>query len=263
MKSSVERCNVLKGSLLYADNYFMNLSLLSDLRKSGIGITGTLRQNRLENCPFTPKKCFAKKSRGEMESMTDGNSFVLQWKDTRPVICASNCLTDTPKTYVQRRCKSEGTHKSGQIPKLISEYNKKMGGIDLFDQSVSAYRIRLRSRKWHYPLISWIFNALMNNAWRYYQELRNPKICLLEFSRSVVMSVLSRHRDTRTTVGGPCKVSSLQCETVRFDKIGHLPIDKLIKEGACPICKGTSKIRCKKCNVALHVACFERYHTPL
>ncbi len=123
VKSVVGKCNVPKGSLLYADNYFMSLSLLSDLRKSGIDITGTLRQNRLENCPLTPKKCFAKKSRGEMESMTDGDSFVLQWKDIRPVICASNNLTDTPKTYVQRWCKSEGTHKSVQIPKLISEYN--------------------------------------------------------------------------------------------------------------------------------------------
>ena len=34
------------------------------------------------------------------------------------------------------------------MPKIIHSYNRCMGGVDLFDQFVANYRIRIRSKKW-------------------------------------------------------------------------------------------------------------------
>ena len=34
------------------------------------------------------------------------------------------------------------------MPIPLKEYNENMGGVDLFDQLVSTYRVRIRSKKW-------------------------------------------------------------------------------------------------------------------
>ena len=199
-------------------------------------------------------------SRGDSESFTDGTNIVVQWKDSRNVICASNCNATKPMTYVKRFDRQEKKRVNVSIPHYMSQYNKLMGGVDLFDQSVCSYRIRLRSRKWYYPLISWCFNALMVNPWRFYQDLRNQNMSLLQFTREVVMCLLAQHGSERKRAGHSAKVSHSQNITVRYDGIAHWPIDTDIKGGRCSICSGRSKIRCKKCDVALHVQCFETYH---
>ena len=135
-----------------------------------------------------------------------------------------------------------------------------MGGVDLFDQQLSLYRIRTRCRKGYHPLFSWIINALMVNSWRFYQDVKNPEISLLQFTREVVISALTRHGEERKRSGRRAKVSQLQNSTLRYDGMNHWPIDTTIKGGVCPMCSGRSKIKCKKCNVALHIYCFENYH---
>ena len=49
-------------------------------------------------------------------------------------------------------------------------------------------------------------------------------------------------------------------ENARFDGINHWPLDSDITAGVCPVCKHRTKIRCEKCDVALHVHCFKSFH---
>ena len=43
------------------------------------------------------------------------------------------------------------------ISNVIADYNKHMEGADLFDQSVSAYRSKIRVKKWYWPIFLYMF----------------------------------------------------------------------------------------------------------
>jgi hypothetical protein len=50
--SLVKNAAVPAGSRLYFDKYFNSITLLKDLYKQNFGRTGTLRSNRLKQCPL-------------------------------------------------------------------------------------------------------------------------------------------------------------------------------------------------------------------
>ena len=52
-----------------------------------------------------------------------------------------------PPVVVKRWSKTEKRRIEVFMPKMIAEYNGGMGGVDLVDQMVGAYRIRIRKRK--------------------------------------------------------------------------------------------------------------------
>ena len=66
-----------------------------------------------------------------------------------------------------------------------------MGGVDLFDQFVATYRVRIRSKKWWWPFFAWSVNAAMVNAWLLYHQVKEPKIKLIDFERYVVLKLLA------------------------------------------------------------------------
>ena len=41
------------------------------------------------------------------------------------------------------------------MPKPFKVYNSQMGGVDLFDQFVANYRVRIRPNKWWWPFFGW------------------------------------------------------------------------------------------------------------
>lgn len=52
------------GYKIYFDNYFTSIALLNHLADLNICAMGTIRENRLERCPFPDKKEWNKKPRG-------------------------------------------------------------------------------------------------------------------------------------------------------------------------------------------------------
>ena len=42
-------------------------------------------------------------------------------------------------------------------------------GVDRMDQNILAYRITIRSRKWWWPLFSYLLQVAMQNAWLVYR----------------------------------------------------------------------------------------------
>ncbi|KAG8231589.1 hypothetical protein J437_LFUL012281 [Ladona fulva] len=87
---------------------------------------GTLRANRKGNpCEITSKIL----KRGEWVDMfTEDGICVLKWKDRRDVIMKSSEF-DGEMTKVTDRRGNETSK-----PQAVLEYNKSMGGVDLFDQ---------------------------------------------------------------------------------------------------------------------------------
>uniref|UniRef100_A0A0P4VTE0 PiggyBac transposable element-derived protein domain-containing protein n=1 Tax=Scylla olivacea TaxID=85551 RepID=A0A0P4VTE0_SCYOL len=68
-----------------------NLDLLDNMSKKGIGVVGTMRQNRLCNVSLPSKQQVKKMKRGLKEEVYVGDDQVLVvWKDSSPVYMISN-----------------------------------------------------------------------------------------------------------------------------------------------------------------------------
>ena len=59
------------------------------------------------------------------------------------------------------------------IPRGLALYNNNMGGVDLAGQLASYYRIWLRSRKWWHPVLWWLLNQCITQAWIVHREVLN------------------------------------------------------------------------------------------
>ena len=143
--SLIEKCEVKAGSTVTFGNMFTPLPLLDVLTELGIGAFGTLRQDCFHSDPVANKTTLAKKIRGSYDFATDGTNLVMSWLDNKVVTCATNCFTCNIVSTAQWWSKKQV---DVLMSKPFGDYNKQMGGVDLLDQFVSTYRVRIKSRKW-------------------------------------------------------------------------------------------------------------------
>ncbi|KAK4302449.1 hypothetical protein Pmani_025471 [Petrolisthes manimaculis] len=185
----VKKINLEAGQHVVFDNLFTSVPLLEKLGDQGIGATGTLREDRLSGAPVMAKKVMEKKTRGYLEEAFTGCISVVKWKDNKVVAVGSNKERKTPVNKTKRWCKREKKHVEIDMPHSVKVYNQNMGGVDIFDQQVSAYRIRIRSKKWWWPIFAWSVNAQVTNAWQLYRKLGN-NISLLDFLRHFAIAIM-------------------------------------------------------------------------
>ncbi|XP_035227615.1 piggyBac transposable element-derived protein 3-like [Stegodyphus dumicola] len=146
-------------------------------------------------------------------------------------------------------------------PKLISEYNKYMGGVYKMDWNVQKYRIRIRGKKWYFPLLTNAIDVTLVNAHALYC-ISNDKIPLLDFRRMVARGYLSlsselsdAKKDGRNSF---TKASINRVPTViRTSGDHYIKRTENGKQRKCAVCKTNARKQCGKCNVGLHVDCFE------
>jgi hypothetical protein len=172
---------------LYFDNLFTSINLLERLSIMEIGGTGTLRSNRLMGCPLSD---LTKAKRGSFDYRFDRSSHVVvvRWKDSSPVTMASNCNGVMPIGKARRWSNVDKARVEVDQPLLVSTYNKYMGGVDRLDQNIAQYRIRIRNRKWYWPLVAYLLQVSMHNAWQLYRGLPTASqhpLSHLEFIRAV------------------------------------------------------------------------------
>ena len=102
-------------------------------------------------------------------------------------------------------------------PMIIKDYNKGMGGVDLFDQFRGKYRSTFRKRVWYYPLFRFVLNASIINLWLLYRNIYE-KVTQLDFLRDIV-NVLLKPAES------PGKFLPLKTpEYVRCDRVDHIVV---------------------------------------
>ena len=110
-----------------------------------------------------------------------------------------------------------------------------MGGVDLFNQFVSTYRVRIRPKKWWWPFFACEVNASMANAWNVFRTVQKQKIGVLEFQREVVMTILAsfgRNKPAKS-LAFPQNVAN----NVNLDTKNHLFVKVISKYCRCKYCR--------------------------
>ena len=135
--------------------FFTSVQLVYDLLQNVTYSCGTLSSNR----KHLPSKISEKVKAGEAKFWNCNNLVVTHWKDKRDVYAISS-VHGNDSVVVSNKRGDKQTIK----PKMISDYNENMGGVDLCDQLVSYYNISKKSCKWTQRLIFRLIDMCIVNA---------------------------------------------------------------------------------------------------
>ena len=99
-----------QGYRLYIDNYYTSLLLLTRLYEQGTRCVGTFRCNRGPPALQNGKSWAKRVDRGSMRCVRVEGTFVLQWKDKKPVIVASTLHRPTYSSLCTRNSRDQQGH---------------------------------------------------------------------------------------------------------------------------------------------------------
>ena len=210
-------------------------------------------------------KDFGKLPRGSEEHFYDATSnvIVVRWNDNGIVNIASNQHGKLPLKLVERYCSKEKKRLHVKMPCVIGMYNQRMGGVDRLDENISSYRISIRGMKWYYPLIFYLINVCVNNAWLFARK-GDYSGDLLAFTQSVVQH-LCKNYGTPPSNPGKQKIKSsytLASDSSRYDGSRHeIIVSEPIVRRKCRECSSQSRYKCKQCDVHFNIKCTPAYHT--
>ena len=150
-------------------------------------------------------------------------------------------------------------------PNAISQYNKFMGGVDRMDWNVQKYRIKIRAKKWYFPLFTNAIDVAIVNSDVLYTMANSENMSLLDFRREITRAYLKIHSmsDPKNSGRPSYNLSARKrvSDIVRKDPTGHyLERTQEGKQRKCGICKKNVRKQCIKCDVGLHVECMTEWH---
>lgn len=224
---------------------------------------GTVRESRTGGAKLEECKQMKKKDRGESDFCFDTQNEIaaVRWNDNSVVTVLSNCTLAIPMQQTKRYDRKKKKMINVPMPNAIKYYNKTMGGVDLFDNGVNNYRIRMRGKKWYWPLFTNALDSAMVNAWKIHcicSKVAHKKIMHQCDFRAFVIDCLLR-KENASTISYKLGVKSAR-SCIRMDRVDH-EIIRANKRRRCAKCKSQTIFTCKKCNVGLHPKCFEKYHS--
>lgn len=216
---------------------------------------------------FPNKSDFSKQPRGAIASAIERNDGIVfvRWKDNGVVTAGSTKYGVNPTVPVKRYSSEQKKNVTVPMPFMIHQYNKGMGGTDLMDQNINAYRINIRNKKWWYGIFSWLIDAVTQNAW-ILSKKQNNKMTQLNFRRAIAEAYLIKYAVSRKNPGptGRFISSARVLEDIRYDRmdhwITHTP-EKKRKRCAAVTCQSQVRTMCQKCKVGLCIDCFVTFHS--
>lgn len=282
----LENVTTPRRHIVYFDNFFTSHHLMCLLSEKGQCASGTVRKNRLGGAVLKEGKALPK---GEHDYQFDAANqlLVCRWQDNSEVTMMSNHDQIEPSQTV-RRWKKAVKNSAGDVvtagkfvhfqqPLLYKNYNRGMGGVDLHDNAVQNYRVNIRAKRWYWPLWVSALNSAAVNAWKlhcfgskYRKEKPMPqKDFRVKLATSLLLSNTPNHSN-RSPEGEavdddferPRNLPRLDGEHVVIAIPGST---RLRCQGPSQTqnrktCGNMTRFMCKKCNVALHTKCFEKYH---
>ena len=279
------------GTMLYCDRYFTSIPLIEYMLQKEIYITGTIIKNRVpkDAAKLSDDKVLKLKGRGSSDMIvkSDPAISIVKWFDNKPIVIASSVHGIEPQQLCRRWSKKDRAYVEIQRPAIITEYNQKMGGVDLTDRMLSFYRVKTRTRKWTVRTLMHFTDLALVNGWlQYRQDSRNRGVPakdvknFLQFRLDIASAYLVTKEDSNDEEDNdddedaPRPAAKRQ-RTVpipsthaRYSGSKHLPFMEVVKYAMrCRMdgCKGKTKVKCVECGLFLCVTternCFYDFHT--
>ena len=172
----------LRRFVIFIDNFFTNVRLLSVLRGMGIGACGTTRASYkeypLEHFKEDKSNCRWPLHKQDFLCVRDVGS--LLWKDRVLVRFLHTIFDPDENDWVPRKRPATGTaafqRELDQIyppgvyeapvlqPKAAILYNNFMGGVDIADQRRAYFTSHLIGHKTWHPILFWMLDTAASNA---------------------------------------------------------------------------------------------------
>ena len=192
--------------------------------------------------------------------------LVVKWHDNIPVSIATNYSFVYPVGNTTRHSHKLKKKITIKIPKVVSEYNKSMGGVDflLIDKQVTLYRTRICGKKWWLPIFTQMLDVVVVNCWRIHNIVnKDENLTLLETKRRLTLALFSKTSSSNRHRPGPQR-SILKrgrvSEEVKYDSDNHF-VAVIQTQRRCARCGKQVKRIYSRCDVPLYDACFETFHT--
>ncbi|GFS82784.1 piggyBac transposable element-derived protein 3, partial [Nephila pilipes] len=183
-------------------------------------------------------------SRGSNDFYFDVKNKItaVKWNDNKCVILTTNFDIIEPLTSVSRREKGKAEKNKIEQPCLVNNYNKNMGDIESHDRLLEKHTIRIRGKKWYWPIITRIVDMSVVNICVIYNMINAEKKSIKEIRRHIAIAYLKKGNTVQIKIGLPSySISSRvkEIDTVRRDGVGHI-ISKREKQRRCQMqnCSG-------------------------
>ncbi|KAG0436652.1 PiggyBac transposable element-derived protein 4 [Dictyocoela muelleri] len=168
---------------IFMDNYYNSYKLCNTLLYNKIYSTGTLRHKR-----GGPQDLLDLKKRviiGDAIIMEKNKTQILIWQDRKPVVVITNCYNCFENVSIKKR----------EIPKVINEYNKYMGGVDKFDQMIKYYPLKRKTNRWTQKFTIHIFDLLIHNSYVLYKKYSKSKpLSHYDYIEKIIMNLIERSK---------------------------------------------------------------------
>lgn len=221
---------------------------MEDLRERGIKATGTLRSNRVIDCPITKCEILKKKERGVFQEWSTGDISIVRWNDNQVVTLASNHTSSAPLSTCKRYSRIQKARINVPQPHVICKYNRYMGGVDLLDGFLNNMRPAVGGKKWYWMQMINLVRLLQVAAFRFYVNLGH-ETSQLDFLRDIVHSHVTQRQSHSRSTAVP-RMTDMQ--------VSHYLT--AVTQGRCRQCRKNCRLQCEACGVRLHQNCFANYH---
>ena len=143
---------------------------------------------------------------------------------------------------------------------MIKHCNIYTGGVDRLDQNVSYYRISIVSQKWWKPFFMFFPDAAILNGHIFCKtsnEFKNWPLDLLRFQREILWVYLIHYSTISLTRSIGALSWKLHDYLIYDGKYQYSKSNNIQRR--CGKCRKKVKYICGKCDVGLHVDCFDDF----
>ncbi|XP_037376954.1 piggyBac transposable element-derived protein 1 [Talpa occidentalis] len=168
-------------------SFFTSVKLVSILKKKGVKATGIIQENRTEKCPLMDAEQMKNMEKGYFDFQVEENNeiIVCRWHGDGVVSLCSNAVGIEPVSEVSGVTEDIEAPPISR-PAIATLYGECREGVAKMEQTVSKYKVRIRSRKWYSVLVNYMIDAAVSNAWQLHRACSPAtSLDLLGFRRYV------------------------------------------------------------------------------
>lgn len=264
------------GYTVFLDNWYVSPLLFVELLKRDTHAIGTALKTRVDipidfkNATLEKNEAIYRSSHGVLATM---------WQDNKDVIVLSTYHTDVSFENSRTRKRKHGIEEEVVKPKLITDYNNGMFGVDRIDQRLASFPIMRRTVKAYKKIFFYLFDLAIFNAFAIYNKVKvarpSEKRHFTDFRVNLAEQMLSRVQLPARTSPGRVALG-LDPLRLQAKSWAHFPVaipsrgDKKNPCKRCKVCssrglRSETKWLCERCQVPLHLDkdCFKVYHSRL